>query len=350
VIFENRERPLEFTDPMGLEAVWDGDTWVDNYTGELLGRDPNGPGSGGSGGGSGGSGPSESGGSSTTNQHPGWPEPTSDYIREKVAKGQLEWNGSEWVTIGRNGVPLVQPKEEKPAEKPGAAKDAGGNAAGSSSGAASGSGGSASSGGSSSGGTSGGASGGESKPDPSEGNGSSSEVISGGTVSVASQGGGNITTPSEDFLKKLIRQNHIRDTGPNGVGPCYYRSLQAAAEVFAGRNLSLKQINDATTHLRKQNNQWGWPVLSKDWRIGGGNSQSTIIVDALQRLGITNAKVGVYGEKTEGAQFTIRVWEGRHYQLGDANGNLLWEPFEFSGTPRYTGTPDSLIYISISIE
>jgi hypothetical protein len=150
--------------------------------------------------------------------------------------------------------------------------------------------------------------------------------------------GASIAAASDEVLKALKKQR--------GVGPCFYRALLAAAELYVGKPLTDEQIDDAGKELKKGKNKYGTNVFGKDWSIAGEDGPNRIIEYALRKLGNEKAKVDTSFIKMPGAQYSIRKWDS-HKNLGDSNGNLLWEPYSFQGKDPYTGKAPQLLWIHV---
>jgi hypothetical protein len=146
-----------------------------------------------------------------------------------------------------------------------------------------------------------------------------------------------------------ISQNQLRPEAPSG--PCFYRTLQAAAEEKTGIDLTMDQITEATKSL------------SASGAIGAGGGEPTyfvkkpaeVVKDALARLGFPNAEVTIGNLSTSingVSDYTARfILSKGHFQLGDSTGNLLWEPYTYNDPANaYTRKPDAIRTITIILE
>ncbi len=144
----------------------------------------------------------------------------------------------------------------------------------------------------------------------------------------------NETTRNNQLLDSRIRQHDNRLT-PDGKTACFYRALQSVAESYAGKNLTPEQINEATKKLINDG------VIKSNYHV---NDAKAVIIDALSRLGVDVDKLVIdYRGKVEsipeGTVATIRgvpnmtqIRDGiinavGHFQHGDANGGLVWDPW-----------------------
>jgi hypothetical protein len=83
------------------------------------------------------------------------------------------------------------------------------------------------------------------------------------------------------------------------------------------------------------------------------NDSRAVITDALERLGFTDITIdiGARSSSTDGtADYTVRFIASRgHFQLGDSNDKLLWEPYRYSNPANaYKGPFTSVIPINIT--
>ena len=150
-----------------------------------------------------------------------------------------------------------------------------------------------------------------------------------------------------DAHNHRISQNELRPEKPNG--PCFFRSLQAAAEEKVGKNLSLEQIKASGERLHQagvigKNNKEFYYV----------NEPKKVLEDATKMLGYPNAKVtiGTRGKSTGTADYTIRFIQSKgHFQLGTSLGDLLYEPYQYSNPANsFTGKASELQDITINLE
>jgi hypothetical protein len=124
----------------------------------------------------------------------------------------------------------------------------------------------------------------------------------------------------------------ILQTNPNlsplGSEACLYRSLQALAEEYVGRNLTPDEINAATAALRQEG------VIGDDYYVF---NMERVINDAFDRLGHPNTTavfLGTFDDKNNlPAETDATILQGRtpnggpHFELGDSEGNLVWDPW-----------------------
>jgi hypothetical protein len=83
------------------------------------------------------------------------------------------------------------------------------------------------------------------------------------------------------------------------------------------------------------------------------NNPTAVVEDALERLGFTkiNVIIGNTSKVIEGeVNFTIRYIASKgHFQLGDENGDLIWDPYKYNNSENaYTGTYSSIRSIKIA--
>ncbi len=128
----------------------------------------------------------------------------------------------------------------------------------------------------------------------------------------------------KDNRRTRIKQQDIKFPEPQG--PCFFLALEAAAQEKAGKNLNYNQTYAAKKHLIA---------------IGAMNSNyyvkdpKAVVEDALNRLDYHYSSVSVsdYQEEVgdEKPDYTIRnVLGGSHYQVGNSNGDFLWEPYRYN--------------------
>jgi RHS repeat-associated protein len=140
-----------------------------------------------------------------------------------------------------------------------------------------------------------------------------------------------------NFNESKIKQYEISDGGT----ACFYRSLQSIAESYAGKNLTMGQIEEATKDLIKSGDmEANYYVLDP----------VAVIKDTLSRLGVNTEKIDIIFKKdvkniSKEATATIRGVPSSerdlgHFQHGDNKGNLVWDPW--TGT-NDTGKPVSRI-------
>jgi hypothetical protein len=138
------------------------------------------------------------------------------------------------------------------------------------------------------------------------------------------------------------RETRVKQKGdgmsPDGETACRYRAIQGGVEEFAGKNMTIDQINEATSKL----------TIGDDPAMKSGGKYSVnrpvdIIKDALERLGKDpdNYNISVLRPGDEGyenasgkATFTLRGMESNkikgiigHWQVGDSAGNFTWDPW-----------------------
>ncbi|NLK45828.1 MAG: hypothetical protein GX297_04150 [Treponema sp.] len=141
-------------------------------------------------------------------------------------------------------------------------------------------------------------------------------------------------------LNALVSQNELRPSKLSG--PCFFRSLQAVAEMKAGKNLTLEQIMQAGERLFN-NKLIGQGDPDEFYYV---DNPVAVIKDALTILGFPNAEVTYKDRFSEiptdnPPDFTIRRVKknGSHKQLGNPDGTLLWEPYDYNNPSNaYTGT------------
>jgi hypothetical protein len=153
-------------------------------------------------------------------------------------------------------------------------------------------------------------------------------------------------SPAIQFNEK-IGQNQLRPEKPSG--PCLFRSLLAAAEEKVGRNFTLNQLNDIAAKLKASN-----AIGSAD-EYYFVSDPTAVIKEGLKTLGYPDANITVGNASSNlsgNADFTIRYIASKgHFQLGDSQGNLLWEPYRYNNPSNaFTGKASSFREITIKIQ
>ncbi|MGB4268244.1 MAG: hypothetical protein WBK20_03585 [Spirochaetota bacterium] len=152
--------------------------------------------------------------------------------------------------------------------------------------------------------------------------------------------GQEVLEKNNNNIDKRIKQLDER-LSPKGSTACRYRALQSIAESYAGKNLTVEQINSATEDLIKSG------AMENNYYV---NNAAEVIKDALNRLGVDINKLDIlvirkqdvsenkYNELSKKATATLRgvpnynqmihgqFQEIGHWQHGDVSGNLVWDP------------------------
>jgi hypothetical protein len=144
-----------------------------------------------------------------------------------------------------------------------------------------------------------------------------------------------------------VDQNQLRPENPNG--PCLFRSLLAAAEEKAGRNLTLNQIIDSALTLKASN------AIGDADEYYFVNDPTAVTKEGLKTLGYPDAIVTVgntSSSPSRNGDFTIRYIASKgHFQLGDSKGNLLWEPYTYKiPSNAFTGKASSFRDVTINLQ
>lgn len=137
---------------------------------------------------------------------------------------------------------------------------------------------------------------------------------------------GSLTVVSK--VSNRIPQNDLRPDKPNG--PCYFRSLLAAIEEKIGKAYELNEIDDIAKICWNENNKYLGDADDKYTVI----NPTKILETALSYSGYKNAKI-IYSVRSSSisgnSDYSIRFIKAKnHFQLGDSNGNLLWEPYKYN--------------------
>jgi len=133
---------------------------------------------------------------------------------------------------------------------------------------------------------------------------------------------------SASRVSNRIPQNDLRPDKPNG--PCYFRSLLAAIEEKIGKAYELNEIDDIAKICWNENNKYLGDADDKYTVI----NPTKILETALSYSGYKNAKI-IYSVRSSfisgNSDYSIRFIKAKnHFQLGDSNGNLLWEPYKYN--------------------
>jgi len=151
----------------------------------------------------------------------------------------------------------------------------------------------------------------------------------------------NSNTPTNMLCQNILRPDHP-------AGPCFFRTLVAAAELKAGANLSAVQLAKLAQQLYSSGdigNKEGEPYYYVF-------KPANVVLAALSMLGYSKSKVTITNKSiTSGkADYTIRYAQG-HIQLGDKDGNLLFEPYKYNNSDNsYKGNDCTLRDIIIDLE
>ena len=133
---------------------------------------------------------------------------------------------------------------------------------------------------------------------------------------------------SASRVSNRIPQNDLRPDKPNG--PCLFRSLLAAIEEKIGKAYELNEIDDIAKICWNENNKYLGDADDKYTVI----NPTKILETALSYSGYKNAKI-IYSVRSSSisgnSDYSIRFIKAKnHFQLGDSNGNLLWEPYKYN--------------------
>jgi hypothetical protein len=158
---------------------------------------------------------------------------------------------------------------------------------------------------------------------------------------------GSLTVVSK--VSNRIPQNDLRPDRPNG--PCLFRALLAAVEEKISQAFSLQEMKKIQKICSKKENNY---IGNKEDEFFV-NKHSSVIKTALSQKGYNNAIVVWSSQRkatvSGNADYTIRyIKSKKHFQLGDKNGNLLWEPYKYNNPDNaYRGKADGFNEITISL-
>lgn len=150
-------------------------------------------------------------------------------------------------------------------------------------------------------------------------------------------------------ISNRIPQNDLRPSKPNG--PCLFRALLAAAEEKIGQAFTLNEMNRIKKNCSKKDAKY----IGNEEDEFFVNKQAQVIKAALTFKGYKNATVTWSSPRKStvsgNSDYTIRFIKSKeHFQLGDKDGNLLWEPYKYNNPANaYTGKADGFNEISISL-
>ncbi len=156
-----------------------------------------------------------------------------------------------------------------------------------------------------------------------------------------------------NIINTRILQNDNRLI-PGGRSACRYRALQSIAESYAGKNLTVEQINEATKELINTGS------IETNYYV---NDPVAVISDALKRLGVNVDKLLIQVKGNVGNDIpkdTIATLRGvpnmdqlrsgqdnaiGHWQHGDKTGEFIWDPWNgtTSGADRPVNRIDAVI-------
>lgn len=143
-----------------------------------------------------------------------------------------------------------------------------------------------------------------------------------------------------------VFQNDLRPSNPNG--PCLFRALIAAVEEKISKAFTLNEINKIKKECSKKDNKY----IGNEEDEFFVNNHKKIIEATLNFAGYKNSKVTWGSRKStlsKNSDYTIRyIASKKHFQLGDKDGNLLWEPYKYNNPNNaYIGKADSYNEITI---
>lgn len=156
----------------------------------------------------------------------------------------------------------------------------------------------------------------------------------------------NRATVSISKVPNRFYQNDLRPDKPNG--PCYFRSLLAAIEEKLCRPYELNEMLDiAKICWDKRNNYLG--DSEDEYTV---QNPEKILETALTYLGYTNSEIKYSVRSTSisgNSDCSIRFIKSKnHFQLGDSNGNLLWDPYKYNNESNaFKGKADLFNEITI---
>ena len=154
---------------------------------------------------------------------------------------------------------------------------------------------------------------------------------------------------SASRVSNRIPQNDLKPDKPNG--PCLFRALLAAVEEKISQAFSLQEIKKIEKICSKKENNY----IGNEEGEFFVNKHSSVIKTALSQKGYNNAVVVWNSQRkaivSGNADYTIRyIKSKKHFQLGDKNGNLLWEPYKYNNPDNaYKGKADGFNEITISL-
>ncbi len=128
-------------------------------------------------------------------------------------------------------------------------------------------------------------------------------------------------------------------------GPCLMRALMGIAETYAGKNLTEAQMNAAISNLRSSS-----PSGLNGWSV---NNSIAVIREAMKQLGVDITNMAIEEARPSGQTYNKNQYERvkanatasircvtradspnsgevGHYQEGDKNGNLVFDPISGS--------------------
>ncbi len=150
-------------------------------------------------------------------------------------------------------------------------------------------------------------------------------------------------------ISNRIPQNDLRPSSPNG--PCLFRALLAAAEEKIGQAFTLNEMNKIKKNCSKKDAKY----IGNEEDEFFVNKHAQVIKTALTFKGYKNATVTWSSPRKStvsgNSDYTIRFIKSKgHFQLGDKDGNLLWEPYKYNNPANaYTGKADGFNEITISL-
>ena len=150
-------------------------------------------------------------------------------------------------------------------------------------------------------------------------------------------------------ISNRIPQNDLRPSRPNG--PCLFRALLAAVEEKIEQAFTLNEMNKIKKNCSKKDAKY----IGNEEDEFFVNKHAQVIKAALTFKGYKNATVTWSSPRKStvsgNSDYTIRFIKSKgHFQLGDKDGNLLWEPYKYNNPANaYTGKADGFNEITISL-
>lgn len=139
----------------------------------------------------------------------------------------------------------------------------------------------------------------------------------------------NISENHKKSVSNRVYQNDLRPENPNG--PCLFRSLIAAVEEKINKPFTLNELNRIKQECAKTENKY-IGNSSEEFFV---NKHAEVIEVALEIAGYKNSSVKWTSQRkttvSGNSDYTIRYIASKgHFQLGDKDGNLLWDPYKYN--------------------
>jgi RHS repeat-associated protein len=135
---------------------------------------------------------------------------------------------------------------------------------------------------------------------------------------------------SDDLGINELRNTRVLEE--NDSGRCLYNTLVGAAEDFFGINLTRKQKDELFSELSNGDS----PTVKNDGTVMNSEAVLNKTIEKLGKSGEYIASISSEKPKFSGKYndrikiYTVRNFNGSHFNLGGSGGKFLWEPLKYN--------------------